>query len=143
MPGPLTVPITYKLTYDQTNHGRFTVCTGVGSESEVVEHHEVTPKGVGETQKVPGRLTAPNLVLERPYDPGVLGLWEWRKQVLDGQVAEARKSGTLSILDGTGTVRATWAFTNGWPCGWSLVRTAADGSLRERIEIVYDTLLPG
>jgi phage tail-like protein len=143
MPGPITMPITYKLTYDKTTHGRFNICTGLGSESEVVEHREVTDKGLEETHKIPGRVTSPNLVLERPYDPGVLGLWQWRKQVLDGNHTEARKTGTLSIMDNTGDVRATWNFTDAWPCGWSLVRAATDGSLRERIEIVYETLLPG
>jgi phage tail-like protein len=146
MPGPITVPITYKLAYDKTTHGRFTVCTGLGSASEVLEERASMDTGMEEAHKSPGRLVSPNLVLERPYDPGILGLWEWRQQVLGGRPGtptEARKTGTLSILDGAGDVRATWKFTDGWPCGWSLVRTATDGSLRERIEIAYESLLPG
>jgi phage tail-like protein len=143
MPGPITVPITFKLAYDETTHGRFTICTGLGSESQVIEERAATSTGMMTTRKSPGQLTSPNLVLERPYDPKVLGLWEWRKQVLDGDLTEARKTGTLSIMDGTGAVRATWNFTDAWPCGWSLVRAATDGSLRERIEIAYESLLPG
>jgi phage tail-like protein len=42
-------------------------------------------------------------------------MWDWRKQVEDGQVNEARMNGSIVMYDQTLTETARWNFNNAWP----------------------------
>src|SRR5210317_754521 len=52
----------------------------LGSRTEIIEHTVVTPEGVQEVLKLPGRLVWDNLVLTHPVGTN-RALWDWRAQV--------------------------------------------------------------
>jgi phage tail-like protein len=95
--------------------GYFTEVTGLGSESEVVEH-KIIAKGAKESiiRKIPGRLKWGDIVLKRGITKN-MDFYNWRKQVEQGQVAKARLDGTIIMYDQTMTPVAEWQFIAGWP----------------------------
>ena len=94
--------------------GFFTECSGLGSEHEVIEHKAVDTKGKEFIQKIPGRMKWENISLKRGITSS-MDMWTWRKQVEDGEIKAARKSGSITMLDQDLKEVARWNFENGWP----------------------------
>ena len=95
--------------------GYFTEVSGLGSESEVVEH-KIIAKGAKELviRKIPGRLKWGDITLKRGITKN-MDFYEWRKQVEQGHVESARLDGTIIMYDQSMTPVAEWTFTKGWP----------------------------
>jgi phage tail-like protein len=104
----------YKLELEGKVTGLFLECSGLGSEHEVIEH-KVVQDGKDFIMKVPGRLKWDNIVLKRGITD-LKDMWDWRKQVEDGDVEGARMNGTIYMMgqDETSPV-AQWNFERGWP----------------------------
>lgn len=119
--------------------GFFTEFDGLGNESEVIEHKSTDSNGKVIIQKTPGNLKWNNLTLKRGVDSGKV-LWEWRKQVVDGNVATARKDGTISLMDDTGAAVLTYKFLRGWPCKYTSpgLSAGANEIMVEEIEIAHE-----
>lgn len=93
--------------------GFFTECSGLGSETEIVEH-KVVKDGVEVVMKIPGRLKWENIVMKRGITSN-MDIWTWRKQVETGDVAGARRDGSIVMFDQTLAEVARWNFIRGWP----------------------------
>lgn len=93
--------------------GFFTECSGLGSETEIVEH-KVVKDGVEVVMKIPGRLKWENIVLKRGITSN-MDVWTWRKQVETGDVSGARRDGSIVMFDQTLSEVARWNFVRGWP----------------------------
>ena len=93
--------------------GYFTEAAGLGSESEVVEH-KIQKDGKEIVRKIPGRLKWGDVTLKRGITAN-MDFWQWRKQVEDGKVADARKNGSIIMLDQEGAEVARWNFVHAWP----------------------------
>ena len=122
--------------------GYFTEVSGLGSESEVVDH-KIMSKGAKEAiiRKIPGRLKWGDVTLKRGIT-GNMDFYEWRKQVEQGKVDAARLDGTIHMLDQTMTVVAEWNFSKGWPSKISGPSLTADGNAVgiEELTIVHEGL---
>lgn len=94
--------------------GFFTECSGLGSEHQIIEHNVVTEKGQEMVMKIPGRLKWENIVLKRGITSN-MDIWNWRKQVEDGKVEEARHDGSITMFDQELNPVARWEFKRGWP----------------------------
>ncbi len=94
--------------------GYFTEVSGLGSESEVMEHKVVNEKGIEIVKKIPGRLKWGDITLKRGITSN-LDMWNWRKKVEEGKVNEARKNGSIVMFDQELKEKARWNFVNGWP----------------------------
>lgn len=94
--------------------GYFTECSGIGSEHEVIEHKVVTANGQQVVMKVPGRLKWENITLKKGIT-GAMDMWDWRKEVEDGKVEDARRNGMITMYDQTLKPVAQWEFTRAWP----------------------------
>jgi len=94
--------------------GYFTEASGLGSEHEVVEHKVIGPNGQEIVKKIPGRLKWGEITLKRGITAN-LDFWDWRKQVEDGKVKDARRNGSIMMYDQDGAEIARWNFDNGWP----------------------------
>ena len=94
--------------------GYFTECSGLGSESEVMEHKVVNEKGIEIVKKIPGRLKWGDITLKRGITSN-LDMWNWRRQVEEGKVGEARRNGSIVMYDQELQEKARWNFVNGWP----------------------------
>jgi phage tail-like protein len=122
--------------------GFFKKCSGVESETETIEFKESTKDGKMIIRKVPGAEKWANIVLERRIDTSK-SLWEWRKQVIDGDVDSARKDGSIVLYDSTHTEVARWNFEAGWPCKWTGAELDAGGSdvATESVDIAHEGLV--
>jgi phage tail-like protein len=98
--------------------GTFRKCSGVESETEIIEYKEATKDGKILIRKVPGSMKWGDITLERRIDSS-RALWEWRKQVLDGDIDTARRHGSIVIKDSQMTEVARWNFENGWVSKWT------------------------
>ena len=94
--------------------GFFTECSGLGSEHEVIDHNVITEQGQEVVMKVPGRLKWENITLKRGIT-SAMDIWDWRKQVEDGRVADARHDGSITMFDQELSAVARWEFKNAWP----------------------------
>lgn len=94
--------------------GAFRECSGLGSENEVVEYKASGPNGEYVIKKVPGRLKWNNITLKRGITDS-MDMWQWRKLVEQGKIADARKNGTITMYNQQGTAVAKWNFLNAWP----------------------------
>jgi phage tail-like protein len=115
--------------------GGFKSVSGMDSETEIVEFKQGKEKVV---RKKPGRTTYSNIVLERGYT-ATDDLWQWRKNIEDGQID--RRSGSVIILDQDGETEVKrYNFFEGWPCKWYVPDMDADtsGMAVEKIEIAVE-----
>ena len=94
--------------------GFFTSVSGIGSESEVVEHKIVSDTGETIIQKIPGRLTWTEVTLKRGVT-SVMDVWDWRKSVVEGKVNDARTNCSIIAYSQDNTPVARWEFVNAWP----------------------------
>ena len=94
--------------------GYFTEVGGLGSEHEIVEHKVVDKNGHDMVMKIPGRLKWSDITLKRGITSS-MDLWDWRKQVEDGDVQGARKNGSVVMYDQSYSQVARWNFSNAWP----------------------------
>jgi phage tail-like protein len=95
--------------------GYFTSVSGIGSESEVVEH-KIVDDSTGETiiQKIPGRLAWTDVSLKRGVTSNI-DIWDWRKMVVDGDVEGARTNCSIVAYNQANEEIARWNFENAWP----------------------------
>lgn len=94
--------------------GYFTEVGGLGSEHEIVEHKVVDKNGHDMVMKIPGRLKWSDITLKRGITSS-MDVWDWRKQVEDGDVQGARKNGSVVMYDQSYSQIARWNFSNAWP----------------------------
>ncbi len=122
--------------------GTFRACSGLGSQSEVIENMAAGAGGVTRIYKIPGVTRWTNIVLKRGVTDS-MDVWAWRKQVEEGKVNEARKNGSIIMYDQTNTEVARWNFENGWPSkisGPNLDASTNEIAIEE-LEIAHEKLV--
>ena len=69
-------------------------------------------------------------------------IWDWRKLVIDGKMAEARRNGAIVVLDTEGNEVVRWNFINGWPSKYDPADLNAKGNdvAIETLEITHEGL---
>jgi phage tail-like protein len=107
--------------------GFFTECSGLGSEHEVIEHKVVNETGQEVVLKIPGRLKWENITLKRGITSS-MDIWDWRKEVTDGNVDSARRDGSIVMYDQALKEVARWNFERAWPIKVSGPQPKADGN---------------
>ncbi len=107
--------------------GFFTECEGIGSEHEVIEHKIVSSDGRPHIQKLPGRLKWENITLKRGITDN-MDIWDWRDQVVEGSVDDARHNGSIVMFDQSLEEVARWNFVNAWPVKVSGPSVQADSN---------------
>jgi len=93
--------------------GLFTECTGIGSETEVIEH-KVMQNGKPVIMKVPGRLKWENVTLKRGITDN-MDVWKWRHEIEIGNVEDNRFTGSIIMTDHDLAPVAEWTFIRAWP----------------------------
>jgi phage tail-like protein len=112
--GDPLVGFNFEVKIEGALTGYFTECSGLGSESEVIEHKVVGQGGKEVVRKIPGRLKWGDITLKRGITLN-MDMWTWRKQIEDGMVSDARKNGSIVMNDQEGNPVATWDFQKAWP----------------------------
>lgn len=119
--------------------GYFTEASGLGSENDVVEHKVTGKDGKEIVRKIPGRLKWGDITLKRGITTN-MDFWDWRRMVEQGNVAKARKNGSIMMYDQEGSEVARWNFTAGWPSKVSgpSVNTTSNEVGIEELTIVHE-----
>ncbi|MGY2896272.1 MULTISPECIES: phage tail protein [Deinococcus] len=94
--------------------GAFRECTGLGSESQVVEYRATDERGKPVLIREPGTMKFTDITLKRGITDS-MDMWAWRKQVEDGDIDGARRSGTITLYNQRGEAIARWTFERAWP----------------------------
>jgi len=94
--------------------GAFRECSGLGSESSVIEYKASDEKGETRIHKIPGTMKWQDITLKRGVT-GSTDLTDWRKKVEDGKVDAARSNGSIVLFNQENGEVARWNFVDGWP----------------------------
>lgn len=95
--------------------GFFTEVSGLGSETEVIEHKVIGHEKQSEiVRKIPGRMKWGDITLKRGIT-AEMDVWTWRKMVEDGDIEGARADGSIIMFDQSMTPVAKWNFIRAWP----------------------------
>src|SRR5688572_15516776 len=108
------IGFSFSLEVQGTLTGYFTEISGLGSETEIVEHKIVDSQGRDVVQKIPGRLKFTDVTLKRGIT-ALKDIWDWRKLVEDGKIQQARKNATITMYDQSLKAVARWNLENAWP----------------------------
>ncbi len=121
----------------------FSEASGFGSSNEVVEHRESSADGKQHISKQAGNMKWDDIVLKRGVTDSK-ELYEWRKQVEDGQIDLARKSGSVVFYDARDMEIRRVSFVRGWPSKWKVsdVKVADNNALIEEITISHEGFSP-
>jgi phage tail-like protein len=121
--------------------GFFTEISGLGSETEVVEHKVVDPSGRDLVQKIPGRLKFTDVTLKRGVTKTV-DMWDWRKKVEDGDIVGARTNASITMFDQSLTPVASWELINVWPSKISGPQMQSDSTAYgiEEMTLVFEDM---
>jgi phage tail-like protein len=121
--------------------GLFSACSGLESETVVIEEKAVDEQGRPVVRKMAGPTKWANITLRRGIDQN-LDLWQWRDAVVRRGPDDARVDGQIDVLDYEGNVIATYQFRQGWPVKYSGAALSAVGNevALESIEICHEGL---
>lgn len=103
----------FSVAFDGKVAGAFRECTGLGSESQVVEYRATDQNGKPVLIREPGTMKYNDIVLKRGITDD-MDMWEWRRQVEEGDLEGARRSGTITLHSQKGEAIARWTFVNAW-----------------------------
>jgi phage tail-like protein len=119
--------------------GFFTSISGLGSETAVIDHKIVAKGSVPVDRKVAGRLSWGDITLKRGVTTN-LDFWQWRQEVVTGNVAKARMDGSIIMYSQEGTEVARWNFEKAWPSKVSGPEASAEGNdiAVEEVVIVHE-----
>ena len=141
MPDLLTT-FSFVLEVDSVPMATFRKCSGIESETETIEFKEATKDGKMIIRKAPGAMKWSDITLERRVDSST-ALWEWRKEVIDGDIDRARRTGAIVIKDSTQKEVARWNFEGGWPSKYTGadLDAGANDIAAEKVVITHEGLV--
>jgi phage tail-like protein len=116
---------------DGLTQASFQECSGLDATTEPIEYREGGDNTT--VRKLPGRTSYSEITLKRGMTDST-ELWDWFKQIRDGNVA--RKNGSIVVYDLTNAAEvARWNFIRAWPSKWEGPSFNATGN-----EIAVETL---
>lgn len=121
------VSFHFYVEIDGITQAQFKECSGLETKSEIVEYKEANKDGVTIVRKIPGALTWSDIVLKRGITD-VMELWDWRKEIEEGNVDQARKNGSIVLYNQANQEVARWNFVEGWPSKLSGPQISADSN---------------
>lgn len=108
------VNFAFRVEIDGIEMFGFQEVSGLSNQTDIYEYQEGGENQY--THKLMGQTTFSNLVLKYGITTDSHALYEWRKHVIDGNMAAAKKGGTISLFNAKGEYKSSWTFYNAWPC---------------------------
>jgi phage tail-like protein len=133
---PRTAPLAaarFSLTIDGVEIAQFSELAGINSEVEPVEIMEAEGDRIS-LKRLPGKRKPPTVTLKRGKNRD-MGIFAWHQSVVEGQLAAARKSCTLTMYDTDGTAVARYYLESAWPAKIEIGGLKAGAS-----EVLYETV---
>jgi phage tail-like protein len=128
----------FKLEIDGISRNGFRECSGLDASTDSVDYREGNEKG-NIVRKLSGLNKHSNITLKWGITDDD-ALWKWRKQVIEGKLKDARKNGSIVLMDEAGEEKLRWNFVQGWPTKWtgpSFNATSSETAV-ETLEIVHE-----
>lgn len=139
--GDAVAGYAWQVEIDSVPIAQFKELSGISSQVQVIEHRENRAGGVSVLKKLPGQISSGDITL-RKGKTSDRTLWDWHKLIQEGDVAGARKNGSVVLYDYQRGEVARYNFVNGWPSAVSIGSLSAGGSdvLLEECTIVHEGL---
>lgn len=131
----------FLLELNGTIQAGFNQATIPETTTEPIEYREGTD---GPTmRKLAGLTSYGNLSLQWGTTPDSTPLFDWRHQVEQGQLDDARRDIAVVLLDEEGNNAARWEFTNAWPSQYDApdLDASADEVAIESMEIAHEGMV--
>ncbi len=131
----------FKVEWDGIIQAGFKTCAGLEFTQEAATYREGTDSSLG-MRKLPGLITSSNITLARGL-ADKSELWDWRKLVMDGKIADARKNVSIILMDDVGNTTVQWDLRECWPTKWtgpSMDATSGEVAV-ETLEIAHEGLI--
>jgi phage tail-like protein len=134
---------SFSVEIDGVTIAQFKEVSGINAEIQTIEHRENKIGGLPVMKKLPGARKWGDLTLKRGRTDNK-ALWDWIKSVQDGNMAAARKNGSIVLMDYQHGETSRFSFVNGWPSKVSIGSLNAGGNdiLIEEVTIVHEGLAP-
>jgi phage tail-like protein len=134
---------SFSVEIDGVTIAQFKEVSGINAEIQTIEHRENKVGGLPVMKKLPGARKWGDLTLKRGRTDNK-ALWDWIKSVQDGNMAAARKNGSIVLMDYQHGETSRFSFVNGWPSKVSIGSLNAGGNdiLIEEVTIVHEGLAP-
>jgi phage tail-like protein len=119
----------------------FRECSGIGSESDVIEYKGAKKDDYHSIRMVPGRLKWQRISLKRGITSSMIA-WDWRKEIEMGNIEAARCDGSIVMVNQNGVEVARWNFFKAWPSkitGPTFNAATSDVGVEE-LELVHEKL---
>ncbi|MFK0223810.1 phage tail protein [Streptomyces vinaceus] len=128
----------FSLTIDGCEIASFSELSGITTEVESVDYLSSTDKEII-FKKLPGKAKPPTLILKRGKTVDVK-LWAWHQAVLDGKLAEARRSCSLVMYGFDGMPVARYYLSHAWPSKVEIspLRAGSSEVLMETVTLVCE-----
>ncbi len=126
-PGDPVASRIFGIEIDGVNIAQFRDVQGISNTIQVIEIRENNKSGQQVIRKVPGNTSSGDITLKRGKT-GDRSLWEWFKQVRDGDVQGARRNGSVILYDYQHGEVARYNFRNGWPSKLDISALSAPGN---------------
>ncbi len=120
---------------------QFKQVTGLSISIGVIEHRSNKLLGQPIMKKLPGAVKYDDIVLARGKVADQ-AFWTWIKQVQDGKISEARKSGSIVLFDYSHGEINRFNFDQGWPSRIEVgkLEAGSDSVLLETVTITHESL---
>jgi phage tail-like protein len=134
---------SFSVEIDGVTIAQFKEVSGINAEIQTIEHRENKVGGLPVMKKLPGARKWGDLTLKRGRTDNK-SLWDWIKQVQDGNLPAARKNGSIVLMDYAHGETARFNFINAWPSKVSIGSLNAGGNdvLLEEVTIVHEGISP-
>lgn len=104
---------SFSIEIDGVTIAQFKEVSGMSAEIQVIELRENKPGGLPLMKKLPGAQKYGDLTLKRGRTNDK-SLWDWMKQVQNGDIDGARKNGSIVLYDYKHGEVSRFNFVNGW-----------------------------
>lgn len=127
----------YLLEIDGITQAGFSEATIPDTTQDPIEYREGNE--IPTVRKIPGLIKYGNLTLKWGITDS-MELYEWRKQVEQGKMKDARRNIAVVILDEEGNPKSRWEFVFAWPTKYDAPDLNATGSdiAVETLEIAHE-----
>jgi phage tail-like protein len=125
--GDVVATRLFGIEIDGVQIAQFRELIGVSNTIAPIEHRENTKDGKQVLKKLPGNSSAGDITLRRGKTADK-ALWNWFKQVRDGDVAGARRNGSVILYDYEYGEVARYNFINGWPIRLNITNLMSQGN---------------
>jgi len=116
----------FLLEIDGITRAGFSECTIPDSAQDPIEYREGNE--VFTVRKIPGLIKYANLTLKWGITDDSMELYNWRKQVEECKMKDARRNVAVVLLDDEGSAKARWEFLMAWPTKYDAPDLNATGS---------------